>query len=560
MTEKKSFFQNLWAEMTDQRYQKPLIIAISLLSLLLAALIVLPRLAYRSEPVVAAENSALSETREAEETEKGNAVEPVQLRLQGYSWGGDLLITVSDERGSDITDRRFRLSVTAPNGSTEWYDTELDGSCYLIQLAEGEYRVSMEQAEGFLTAAPIVCQVLPGDEESEEAALTMLEAGEDAPADIRPYETANAPQEAVPEELSTPPEAEGVNQILLEQRQILDAQGKPVYQYQTALGPHGFLLYRDTDVESNVLPIDENGDGVPEYGMYYSYPQAMEEGEDPAMSASGYVIRVQLFNDDNTPVEDYAITATPVTEAITARVGWQKADGNMYYYDVSGTAVTGLKRIDGKLYYFAPDGVRARSLGVDVSYYNEDIDWKAVREQGIDFAIIRVGGRGWSSGALYGDARTRQYLLGAKAAGIRVGVYFYSTAVNVREAVEEAQAAVHTTAGIPLDLPVFVDTEFSGDFPNGRSDRLSTIHRTEILSAFCSTVQRYGCSAGVYAGENFYKYILDYSALARYRIWLASYTEEGRMPDFEDRYDIWQFSDRGLIPGLPGHVDLNVIF
>ncbi|MBO5556834.1 MAG: hypothetical protein J5927_06580 [Oscillospiraceae bacterium] len=555
MTEKKGFLHKLWQEMTDQRHQKPLLILISLLSLLLLALIVIPRVLYRSRPVVlertAEDPPAVTATAEAAPASR--------LVLQGWSWGGDLLITVSDGMGGEVTGQRFRLAVTAPDGSTRWYDTELDGSCYLILLAQGEYRVSMEQAEGFALAEPIVCTVLPGDEESQPAEITMLE-GEDAPEDIRPYETANAPEEAVPEELTTPPEAEGVNQIVTEQRQLLDAQGKPVYQYQTALGPHGFLLYRDTDIESNVLPIDENGDGVPEYGMYYSYPQALEEGENPDMSASGYVIRVSLFHDDNTPVEDYAITATPVTEDISTRVGWQKTDGHMYYYDGWGNAVTGLKRIDGKLYFFAPDGVRAQSLGVDVSYYNEDIDWKAVREQGVDFAIVRVGGRGWSSGLLYGDARTRQYLLGARAAGLRVGVYFYSTAVNVREAAEEARAAVQTVAGIPLDFPIFVDTEFSGDFPNGRSDRLSTFHRTEILSAFCSTVQQSGYSAGVYAGEHFYQYILDYNALARYRIWMASYTEEGQLPGFAERYDIWQFTDRGLIPGLPGHVDLNVIF
>lgn len=111
----------------------------------------------------------------------------------------------------------------------------------------------------------------------------------------------------------------------------------------------------------------------------------------------------------------------------------------MYYYDSQGQKVTGLKKIDGRIYYFDQNGVRAQSVGIDVSFYNKDINWQAVKAQGIDFAIIRLGGRTWRTGELYDDSMTQEYLREARAAGLRIGAYFYSTAVNNVEAVPGGQ-------------------------------------------------------------------------------------------------------------------------
>lgn len=254
------------------------------------------------------------------------------------------------------------------------------------------------------------------------------------------------------------------------------------------------------------------------------------------------------------------ILLEPETTNPSYQTGWLTVGGREYFAQEDGSYAIGLKQIDGKLYYFDQYGVKARSLGIDVSFYNSEIDWQVVKAQGIDFAIIRIGGRGWTSGLLYDDCRTREYLRAARSAGIRIGAYFYSTAVNPYEAVEEASVAVKTLEGIPLDLPLFIDLEFSGEFPEGRSDRLSPSQRAEIAVAFCETARNSGYQPGVYAGQNFLKAFIDYSVISRYTVWLASYTSDNQLPFFDKRYDLWQFTDWGRVDGIRGVVDLNVIF
>ena len=254
------------------------------------------------------------------------------------------------------------------------------------------------------------------------------------------------------------------------------------------------------------------------------------------------------------------IIVLPEEETGEEKTGWQVVDGREFFLYEDGSCAVGLKQIDGRLYYFDQYGVKADSVGIDVSFYNNAIDWEVVKAQGVDFAIIRVGGRGWSSGKLYDDCRTREYLRGARDAGIKIGVYFFSTAVNPYEAVEEASVALKAVAGIPLDYPIFLDMEFSGEFPDGRADRLTPSQRAEIAVAFCETVRNSGYRPGVYAGQNFLKAFLDYYMISRYTVWLASYTSDNRLPNFDRRYDIWQFTDRGRVDGVDGEVDLNVIF
>ena len=242
--------------------------------------------------------------------------------------------------------------------------------------------------------------------------------------------------------------------------------------------------------------------------------------------------------------------------------GWQ-FDGQRYTYrDDRGETLTGLHQIDGKLYYFLPDGTKAQSLGVDVSFYNEDIDWQQVKRQGIDFAIIRVGGRGWGSGVIYDDVRTTQFLHNAHEAGLRLGVYFYSTAGSEREAAEEARAALGFLGGEQLELPVFIDVEQSGEYPDGRADELTREERGRVIDAFCRVIEAAGYEAGVYSGQYLFNRDIEFSAVAGRTVWLANYTasQRGQIPHFGGGYHIWQFTDRGNVKGISGHTDMDVIF
>lgn len=256
--------------------------------------------------------------------------------------------------------------------------------------------------------------------------------------------------------------------------------------------------------------------------------------------------------------EEYTVSADPLPPQTSS--GWRERDGSRYYLDGSGNPAAGLKSIDGRLYYFNQYGVCASSLGIDVSFYNKGINWPAVKAQGIDFAIIRAGGRGWETGLLYDDSCFRQNINEARTAGLKLGVYYYSTAVDAVEAVQEASLVLERLHGAPLDFPIFIDVEQSGDYPAGRSDRLNKAQRFEIISAFCGTVRNAGYKAGVYSGQSFYKYNLDFGTLSQYYIWLASYTSGNRLPDFSGEYDMWQFTDRGVVNGITGKVDMNAIF
>lgn len=219
----------------------------------------------------------------------------------------------------------------------------------------------------------------------------------------------------------------------------------------------------------------------------------------------------------------------------------------------------GLRYVENQLVFRDSTGTQADALGVDTSFYNGDVDWAELKKIGIDFAIVRVGGRGWGNGSLYVDEWFRNALFGSLDAGLNTGVYFYSMAANRAEAVREAEYVLTLLNGLTLQLPVYIDMEFSGDYPNGRTDRLTTTQRVDFALAFCKTIENAGYDAGVYANESFFRDELNYQALSDYSFWVASYTNNSEQPDFTG-YDLWQFSDRCRIPGVSGSCDMNAVF
>lgn len=194
-------------------------------------------------------------------------------------------------------------------------------------------------------------------------------------------------------------------------------------------------------------------------------------------------------------------------------------------------------------------------FGIDVSKYQKDIDWNRVAASGVKFAIIRCGYRGSKSGVLVEDPYFKKNIEGAKAAGIKVGVYFFTQAVNETEAVEEASMAVALAKNFGLDYPIFIDSEGAGG--NGRADALDKEQRTAILVAFCETVNNAGFNAGVYSSRCWYNDKLDADKLEDYCIWDAEYRSS---PLYKGRYDIWQYSSAGTIDGIDTRVDLNISY
>ena len=194
-------------------------------------------------------------------------------------------------------------------------------------------------------------------------------------------------------------------------------------------------------------------------------------------------------------------------------------------------------------------------LGIDVSKWQKEIDWDKVKNEGVDFAIIRCGYRGSVTGSLVEDPYFEQNIKGAQAAGIKVGVYFFTQAVNEVEAVEEASMVISLVRDYELQYPVFIDTEGAGG--NGRADSLNVEERTAVCEAFCTTVKNAGLEAGVYASRNWYNNKLTAGTLESYAIWLAEYRS---VPLYQGYYQMWQYTSKGKINGINGNVDLNVSY
>lgn len=199
--------------------------------------------------------------------------------------------------------------------------------------------------------------------------------------------------------------------------------------------------------------------------------------------------------------------------------------------------------------------VQNASLGIDVSKWNGKIDWDKVKNEGIDFAIMRAGYRGSVSGVIVEDPSFQTYMTGASSALIQKGVYFFTQAVNEVEAVEEASAVIELIKKYKLDYPVYIDTESAGG--EGRADSLDKETRTLICEAFCRTIENAGYAAGIYASRNWFDNNLNADRLSKYQIWLAEYRD---VPLYQGYYHMWQYTSKGTVSGIAGSVDLNISY
>ena len=253
---------------------------------------------------------------------------------------------------------------------------------------------------------------------------------------------------------------------------------------------------------------------------------------------------------------DYFTAAKFFVKGDIKYTGWQTLDGKVYFFNADGNKVTGEQVIQGAKYNFASDGslvVGSGAMGIDVSKWNGSIDWNAVKNSGVSYVIIRVGYRGSSQGALIDDPTFKTNIKGATAAGLKVGVYFFTQAVDEVEAVQEASMVIDRISGYRISYPVFLDVESSG----GRGDKIDAATRTAVCKAFCSTIQNAGYTAGIYANKTWLNNKMDAGALGSYKIWLAQYAAT---PSYTGRYDLWQYKSTGKVSGISGNVDLNLSY
>lgn len=251
-----------------------------------------------------------------------------------------------------------------------------------------------------------------------------------------------------------------------------------------------------------------------------------------------------------------------IKEEEPAYSGWRTENGKTYYYaQDTNKKVTGLRSIDGKLYYFDANGVKQDKVtfGIDVSKYQSGLDWNKIKKSGVSFVIIRIGYRGYGAeGKLVKDPMFEEHFTNARNAGLKVGVYFFTQAVNEAEAQEEAEGCNWALNGRMLDYPIFYDTEAStAPGGTGRADGLGVEDRTKCAIAFCERVKELGYKPGVYASTTWYRKRVNYNTLrSRYTIWNAHYG----VSSSPIGCDLWQGTEKARINGYSGELDANISY
>ena len=260
-------------------------------------------------------------------------------------------------------------------------------------------------------------------------------------------------------------------------------------------------------------------------------------------------------------------------------------DNRGYYCEIVGkrAGTTKLTAEDSGTVIEKEVSVSGSIQGIDVSGYQQLINWDLVKASGVEFAMIKVGYRGWGSGKIIEDSYFLRNIREAKRVGLKVGVYFYSGAINTSEAIEEAQFVINKVRNYSLDYPVAFDFE---DFENTQTRyyRLDKNQRTDISIAFLDTVKRYGYTPMIYGNPNYFnneRYFDTSRLVTQYKVWLAHYywadSARNQYSDFvnflasgkktgysyenkQGTIDMWQFSSEGVIRGINGRVDLNISY
>ena len=194
-------------------------------------------------------------------------------------------------------------------------------------------------------------------------------------------------------------------------------------------------------------------------------------------------------------------------------------------------------------------------VGIDVSSWQGDIDWKKVADSGVKFAIIRCGYRGTSTGVLCQDSKFKKNIEGAINNGIFVGVYFYSTAINESEALQEAATVVSLVNGYSLKYPISYDFE-NFEVGGNRTDNLSKDQYNKNAKVFLDYVASKGYKGSLYGSSNYLSNNWNMSSFSNYDTWVAHYYVSN--PTYAGKYQLWQYTDRGIVPGISEKVDVDI--
>lgn len=263
--------------------------------------------------------------------------------------------------------------------------------------------------------------------------------------------------------------------------------------------------------------------------------------KDAYMNGTGIVHELRLlFPNDIVFYNNGRYQFEPISSMIPART-----------YNPAGL----VQNAEGEMEYVV-DGQVESLKGIDLSRYQGEVDWSLVAADGVDYAMIRVGIRGYGTGEIVLDDTLDANMKGALANGINVGAYFFTQATSEAEAIEEANAVIEALAPYNVTYPVAVDVEDVNDSA-ARTANLTASQRTDYVIAFCETLKAAGYTPMIYGNLKSYCDMLELERLNDYEKWFAFYDTYVYFP-----YEItmWQYTDSGVVNGISGKVDLNITF
>lgn len=257
------------------------------------------------------------------------------------------------------------------------------------------------------------------------------------------------------------------------------------------------------------------------------------------------VTNLNLLTEFSTPT--YTVPKVQEPEQIEVAPINDKEDVQKRTRDVDNTSPSSVS--DAKQYETS-----GTSIGIDVSKWQNNIDWKKVKQSGVEFAMIRVGYRGSQTGKIVMDPYFTKNIKGALNNNIHVGIYFFSMAKTEAEAIEEADWTINAIKNYHITYPVAFDLESFG------IDRLAGVSNSQLNKnavAFLNRIQSAGYTAMHYGSKSKFGPVWNMNILNQYKIWLAHYTNK---TNYAGKYNMWQYTSKGIVPGINGNVDLNIAY
>lgn len=465
----------------------------------------------------------------------------------------------TQENGSQSED------VVAQTGATEYEDDNQDGEVVITDLNEGTYTLVAKAYEGFalpdaaevsLVKYTVIENILESVVYEDES--TIKEDPENG-RDDEPEDEPVTPNGSI---VITPPSYSDDNNGVVSH--IKTQNDSYVYETKNVIT----ALFSDSDIASyeKAACFIENNDEIKEFEGLVKERTTVSVTDGDKSVISTFLVKSDKKQESQTTAEKETQTASDgklydvytLSPVLVKEYGdgWHNIGGNRYYYRGS-QRVTGWQNIDGLQYYFDGNGKLSSCTMIDVSTYNGDIDWNAVKAAGVDYAIIRVGYRGYGTARLVQDRRFEQNMRGAINAGIRVGAYIVTQAVNTEEAVEEASFIVEKCRGYNVTLPLAIDVEWAGNsYEEGRANSISASTRTDVINAFARTVMNSGYTAMAYANKDWFENkIYSGNLFSSCKIWLAQYRNTEYT--YGGRVNMWQYTSKGRVDGINGDVDIS---